>query len=297
MPYVYSFRVGDSGRSPVRAVPANKPAGTRSSDSAIEDNMHDDSPAWLIYERCVAAFVSDQHGSIDTIVQPNVILQGAISGAARQVDVLVDHRWHAGSASRIIVDAKNRSRPLDLGDVEQFEGMMRDCRATRGIIVCTAGWSEAAARRAQQAITITLLDYETALDEYGWVYEECLGPCGQGGSKRVHRGGVLWGEFMAEGLGGGFAASHTDAPMLAGWTVIQIGKCDGCHSFHVWCWDCGKKFAVEDGTVVQCGCESREWASVPESRQSGHVGEPESIWLMMREDGGHPVAFDRRPIR
>src|ERR1039458_6592279 len=83
--------------------------------------------------------------------------------------LLVDHRWHAGSASRIIVDAKNRSRPLDLGDVEQFEGMMRDCRATRGIIVCTAGWSEAAARRAQQAITITLLDYETALDEYGWV--------------------------------------------------------------------------------------------------------------------------------
>jgi hypothetical protein len=129
----------------------NAIAGARSSDSAIESNMHDDSPAWLIYERCVAAFVSDQHGSIDTSVQPNVILQGAISGAARQVDVLVDHRWHAGSVSRIIVDAKNRSGPLDLGDVEQFEGMMRDCRAARGIIVCTAGWSEAAARRAQQA--------------------------------------------------------------------------------------------------------------------------------------------------
>lgn len=174
---------------------------------------------------------------------------------------------------------------------------MRDCRAARGIIVCTAGWSAAAARRAQQAITITLLDCETALDEYEWAYEECLGPCGQGGSTRVRRGGVLWGEFMAEGVGEGLAVSHTDAPILAGWTMIQIGKCDGCHSFHVWCWDCGEKFAVEDATVVQCGCESREWASVPESQESGYVGEPESIWLTMREDGGHPVVFDRRPIR
>src|SRR5438046_7835216 len=102
---------------------------------------------------------------------------------------------------------------------------------------------------------------------------------------------------MAEGLRGSFATSLTDAPRLAGWILIQIGKCDGCHSFHVWCWDCGKKFAVEDATVVQCGCESREWASVPESQESGHVGEPESIWLMMREDRGQPSAFDRRPIR
>lgn len=259
--------------------------------------MDDDSPAWLIYERCVAAFVRDQHGTIDTIVQPNVIIQGAISGAARQVDVLVDHRWHAGSASRIIVDAKNRSRPLDVGDVEQFEGMMRDCRAARGIIVCTAGWSEAAARRAQQLITITLLDYDAALDEYEWEYEECLGPCGLADVTRGHRGGVLWGEFMAEGIGGGWAAPLTDAPVLAGWIMIRIGKCDGCHAFHVWCWDCGEKFAVEDAKVVRCGCESREWASVPESPESGHLGEPESIWLMMRDNGGHPVAFDRRPIR
>jgi hypothetical protein len=260
--------------------------------------VHDDSPAWLIYERCVAAFVSDQYGSIDTLVQPNVLLQGAISGAARQVDVLVDHRWHGGSASRIIVDAKNRARPLDVGDVEQFEGMMRDCRAARGIIVCTAGWSEAAARRAQDAITITLLDYETALDEYEWAYEECLGPCGQGNFTKGRRGGVLWGEFMAEGIGGGFAVMpDAAAATLAGWVLVQIGKCDGCHSIHVWCWDCGMKFAVEDATVVRCGCESREWASVPESRESGHIGEPESIWLMMRENGGHPVAFDRRPIR
>jgi restriction endonuclease Mrr len=130
------------------------------------NDMGDDSPAWLVYERCVAAFVSEKYGGIDTSVQPNVTLRGTISGADRQIDVLIDHRWRGGTSSRILVDAKSRARPLDLGDVEQFEGMMRDCRASRGIIVCTAGWTAAAARRAQQTITITLLDYETALDEY-----------------------------------------------------------------------------------------------------------------------------------
>jgi hypothetical protein len=33
------------------------------------------------------------------------------------------------------------------------------------------------------------------------------------------------------------------------------------------------------------------------SAASGHVGEPTSIWLMMRENGGAPTALDRRPIR
>jgi len=52
------------------------------------------------------------------------------------------------------------------------------------------------------------------------------------------------------------------------------------------CWDCGEKVSIEDGKAVTCGCDAREWASVPESLESGHVGQPESIWLMMQEEGG-----------
>lgn len=251
--------------------------------------MNDDnksSPAWLIYERCVAAFVAEEHGTLDTTVLPNVLLVGAISGIKRQIDVLVDHRWdRRDTAARIIIDAKNRSRPVDVGDVETFEGMMKDCRAPRGLIVCTAGYTDAALRRAQDAIAISLLSFDDALDEYGWLYEPCLGACHDRKSCG-YRGGVLWGEFQATGFEGN-----------SGWVMLQTGKCDGCHSFHVWCQDCGERFAVPDGRVVTYGCEGREWASVPESAASGHVGEPTSIWLMMREDGGAPTAIDRRPIR
>lgn len=246
----------------------------------------DSPPAWLIYERCVAAFASAEHGNLDITVQPNVLLLGAISGTQRQIDVLVDHRWdQRDTTSRIIIDAKNRVRPVDIGDVDAFDGMMKDCRAPRGIIVCTAGCTEAAVRRAQDAITIDLLSFDDALDEFGWAYEPCLGPCSNGKSHGC-RGGVLWGEFQATGFDGN-----------SGWVMLQTGKCDGCHSFHVWCQDCGGKFAVPDARVVTCGCDGREWASVPESEASGHVGEPSSIWLMMREYGGRPTALDRRPIR
>jgi predicted Mrr-cat superfamily restriction endonuclease len=130
----------------------------------------DDSPQWLVYQRCVAAFMSEHHGSLDTTVLPNVLVKGEISGEQRQVDVLIDRRWQGGAASRIIVDAKKRSRKLDIGDVEQFEGMLRDCRAARGIMVCTAGSTSGAQKRAQQAITITVLDFEEAL-EFDWAYE------------------------------------------------------------------------------------------------------------------------------
>ena len=257
-------------------------------------------PEWLIYERCVAAFVQEGHSGIYTTVLPNVSLIGEISGERRQIDVLIENRWQGGASSRIIVDAKKRSRPVDIRDVEAFEGMMRDCRATRGIIVCTSGWTDGAVKRAKDAVTITLLEFEKALDEYDWNYEECLASC----PDKSGRGGVLWGEWMPTGIP--IAGSTPLMPLSGvlwgewiptGWIILQVGKCDGCHSFHVWCQDCGDKFAITDSTVVTCGCDGREWASVPESAESGHIGKPESIWLMMREDGNDPIAIDRRPLR
>jgi hypothetical protein len=247
-------------------------------------------PAWLVYERCVTAFESEEHSDLATLVQPNVHLKGSISGESRQIDVLIDQRHKGGAENRIIVDAKMRSRPVDISDVESFEGLMKDCRACRGILVCTEGWTRGALRRAEDAISITLLTYDQALD-YEWAYDACLGPCSSAkrrrkgiGGKTNGRGGVLWGEFLLEGYG-------------PWWVIVQVGKCDGCHSFHVWCWDCGMRFAVPDKKVVQCCCAEREWGSIPESAESGHEGEPESIWLMMRIKGGQPIPFDRRPIR
>lgn len=81
--------------------------------------MHDEhSPAWLVYSACVAAFISDQHRSVDTSVQPNVILQAAISGAARQVDLLIDHRWQRGLLSELLL-IRRIGVGVSLGDVER----------------------------------------------------------------------------------------------------------------------------------------------------------------------------------
>ena len=162
--------------------------------------MTAETPSWLVYERCVAAFTAAEHGCSDVIVQPNVMLVGAISGERRQVDVLIDHRWSPEQSSRIIVDAKEWTRKVDIGDVEQFEGMMKDCRASRGVLVCTQGYTEGAVKRSQDAINIKILTSKD-LDEFKWEYELCLGKCAVPKKRKQQRGAVLWTEYLGIDLG------------------------------------------------------------------------------------------------
>ncbi len=248
----------------------------------MEKSEKVDTPAWLLFERCAAAFAVENFGGLDATVVPNAKLVGVISGRPRQVDVLVDARWSTSAETRILFDAKHRKRKLDITDVEAFEGMMRDCDAQRGVLVTPSGWTSGAELRAQDAIAIKLLNL-LDLEQFEFGFEPCFRADCRASSRKGQRGAVLWEEFIPSGFG-------------SGWVIIQVGKCDRCRTFNVWCWDCGSKFSVPDGQVVSCGCEGREWASVPESEESGHVGEPTSIWLMAREYGGPPVAFDRKPI-
>ncbi len=115
---------------------------------------------------------------MDVSVTPNASLIGSISGVKRQIDILVDARWEEGVKRRIIYDAKRRKRKIDVKEVEAFEGMMRDVQASRGVIVCSGGWTQAAENRAAQRIDIVLLTTEDA--------EELLflGPAGFGQAKR-----------------------------------------------------------------------------------------------------------------
>jgi hypothetical protein len=72
---------------------------------------------------------------IDVSVTPNASLLGNFGGVQRQIDILVDARWEEGAARRIIFDAKLRKHKVDVKEVEAFEGMMRDVRASRGVLV------------------------------------------------------------------------------------------------------------------------------------------------------------------
>jgi hypothetical protein len=99
---------------------------------------------------------------MDVSVTPNAKIMGSISGVPRQIDVLIDARWEEGAERRIIFDAKLRKRKVDVKDVESFEGMMRDVRASRGVLLCSSGYTKAALARAQQSIEIRIVTTDEA---------------------------------------------------------------------------------------------------------------------------------------
>jgi hypothetical protein len=186
--------------------------------------MPNGTPAWKIYERAVATFEVEA-ADIDASVTPNATLLGAISGAQRQIDVLVDARWGDDLSRRIIFDAKRRSRKVDVTDVEAFEGLMRDVRASRGVLVCTKGYSDAAARRAEQAIDIRLLREDEALE----IDHAAIDPCPHcQDENRKPEGLVFWDGQLPLGVG-------------PAWAIVFTGKCDLCRSFAFWCWACGTR--------------------------------------------------------
>jgi hypothetical protein len=234
---------------------------------------------WRIYERIVAAVQVEESG-IDLSLTPNAEIIGCITGVRRQIDVLIDARWgDDGAETRTIVDAKHYRSKLDVKDVESFEGMMKDCRARRGILVCPNGASEAARRRARDAITITLLSTDD-VDEFPWAqFDPCVGQCAE--SRNAEKGLVLWDGQFPVGLEGT-------------WLIVWSGKCDRCHNFHVWCWDCGEKFALGDEDEHICDCGYR-WATVIEQEPSGdEVINAVRLILLI---GEHILALDRRSLR
>jgi len=213
-------------------------------------------------------------------VTPNAKIRGCLTGVLRQIDVLIDARWaDEDLAERVIVDAKMYRSKVDVKDVESFEGMMKDCRANRGVIVCANGYSPAAKRRAQDAITITLLSPDS-IEEFPWAqFDRCLGSCAN--EQGTRSGLVLWDGQLLFGIGGA-------------WVVVWSGKCDRCYNFHAWCWDCGEKFALANEDEHECGC-GRKWITAIEEEPEG----PEVLnavhFFFASED--QVFAIDRRRLR
>jgi restriction endonuclease len=244
-------------------------------------------PQWRVYERFVAQLQSSKASDEITVV-PNARLLGAISGVERQIDVLIDARLQEDVSRRVIVDAKFRHRKLDVKDVEAFEGMMRDCRAHRGILVCANGYTPAAKRRAQDTIAITLVrpDELDSFDPTAW--EPCLGRCNDGKRRARSEGWVLYDQPFGVSIG--------DSPL----SVMVVGKCDACHDFHVWCWECGSRFAlVGDEAEFKCDCD-RFWITTIEEEGTDQLrNELSAVLLLLVESAAplQPLVVDRRPMR
>jgi hypothetical protein len=184
---------------------------------------------WEVYERLVARMIADQL-STDYCVTPNAHVIGVISERSRQIDVLIDSRHQSDASRRIIVDAKRRTRKVDVSDVEAFLGLMNDVTATHGYLVSPAGYTKAAERRAQESVSLRILPLDRLehFDPSTWL--ACTDP-------RCSRGLIFWDgypklEVTLKSLSVDRKTKHLSF-------VHYVGKCDRCGRFHVMCVTCG----------------------------------------------------------
>lgn len=238
---------------------------------------------WRKYERLVAYLCSEEYSSSDTTVIPNARIIGNLSETERQIDVLIERRFDNDRTRRIVIDAKKYSKPLDIKDVEEFEGMLRDCSASRGILVCPNGYSDAAAKRAGQSIKIKLVplaELDTlSLDSW----EDCFSDtC----SKRKNRGLILWDSP--------FGVSRAEGPL----SIFCVAKCDECGDFHIWCWDCGEKFALGNEDEHKCGCDHDWfWLTAIEEDIDDETGNTLTSVYLLLPSLSDILIVDRKPLR
>jgi len=84
----------------------------------------------------------------DSEVFHDVKLDGIHSKRKRQIDVLVKQNIGQYEIS-IIIDCKDYSRPIDVKGVEQFDGLLKDVGAQKGVLVCPKGFTSTAKTRAK----------------------------------------------------------------------------------------------------------------------------------------------------
>ena len=248
--------------------------------------MSSETPDWRIYERFVHSLLVEEAEEDRTVI-PNATLVGSISGVKRQIDVLIDARWEEDVSRRVIVDAKRYKSKVDVKDVESFEGMMRDCRAQHGILVCPHGYTAAALKRAQNTITIKLVPLSD-LDEFDFgSWQPCVGACCTK-NRMKSQGLVLW--EMPYGLA--VAAGQPDT-----FAIVATGKCDVCRNFHVWCWDCGETFALKDKDEYKCSCDRFWLTSIEEEIDDAQGEATQAVHLLLVLLSGAVIFVDRRKLR
>ncbi len=239
--------------------------------------------AWRRYERLVHELCTQEFSNPALTVTPNTKIMGCYSEIGREIDVLIDSRFELDIERRIIIDAKCYSRPVNVKDVESFFGMVQDCSASKGILVCPNGYSKAAKKRAYDFIDIRILSLEELekLDLSTW--DDCQS---KNCDNKVERGLVLWDSPW--GIG----------PKNGSESIVCTGKCDVCGDFHVWCWSCGNRFSLANEDELQCDCKPAWfWLTAIEDEEiEGYKDEPSlSVYLLLCSLTDTFIA-DRKPV-
>lgn len=84
----------------------------------------------------------------NTKVQHNVKLLGR-SGQEHQIDVYWEYEI-AGNKHKVAIECKNYNRPVPIGKVRDFKGVLDDLNGVNGIMVTKVGYQEGAKRYAEE---------------------------------------------------------------------------------------------------------------------------------------------------
>lgn len=136
-------------------------------------------PKWKEFEE-LAANILEAITSESKVVLDDRIY-GHLTQQKRQIDVSI--RSKIGNRDILaIVQARDHKKPADINDVGEFESVIRDVRATKGILICKGGFTEKAKIYAKN-IGIDLLNLHDAQSK-NWNLEIQLP--------------VLWAEFKTD---------------------------------------------------------------------------------------------------
>lgn len=190
--------------------------------------------------------------------------------------MLIEARHDTDNTRRVIVDAKNRKRKVDVTNVEALLGLMGDVGATHGYLVSPSGYTKAAEKRAQLAVSIRIVPTDRLENFDPSTWPPCKRPrCGNG---RIFWDGYpeLYMEVIPIAGGGGQGTKTLSF-------VHYVGKCDRCGLFHVWCTTCGDILAVpeddNDDHGHQCRCRL-PWfwlASIEEDEEGNRSAELHAV--------------------
>lgn len=232
--------------------------------------------------------MADQSAT-DLCVTPNAWIVGQVSGIKRQIDVLIEARHDTDNSRRIVVDAKMRKRKLDVKDVEAFRGLMADVKATHGYLVTSSGYTKAAGKRAQMAVSIRIVPTDRLENFDPSTWPRCK-------SSRCKHGRIFWDGYPGLSMKlRPVGAPEEQRPAVRSF-VHYVGKCDKCGLFHVWCATSGDTLAVpekdENDDGHQCRCQL-PWfwiASIEEDEEGSKSAELHLVY------GANVQTVDRRSL-
>ena len=109
--------------------------------------VNEDRPDWQKLELLVASI--QRQLAPGAKVTHNAKVEGRLSETSRQIDVLVE-QLVGQYQIRIALDCKDYKTPVDVKAVEEFHGLMVDIGAHRGALMCPAGFTKSAKKRAKK---------------------------------------------------------------------------------------------------------------------------------------------------